>query len=149
MKLTLTIPGEPVAKGRPRFYNGHAITPAKTVNYETLVKEMWAVTHGQQMLDGELCASLTAYFAIPGSKSKAMKKRMSEGIVRPTKKPDIDNLIKSALDSLNGIAYKDDSQIVTVVASKFYSDTPRLELEIWERPKEDLFQPSKYTDSAY
>lgn len=133
MKLTLTIPGEPVAKGRPRFYNGHAITPKKTVNYETLVKEMWAVTHGQQTLTGELCASLTAYFAIPNSKSKAMKKRMSMGLVRPTKKPDIDNLIKSVLDSLNGIAYKDDSQIVTVVAEKFYSDVPRLELEICER----------------
>ena len=94
---------------------------------------MWAVTHGQQMLTGELCASLTAYFAIPNSKSKAEKKRMSWGIVRPTKKPDIDNLIKSVLDSLNGIAYKDDSQIVTVVAEKFYSDVPRLELEICER----------------
>ena len=41
MKLILTIPGEPVAKGRPRFYNNRAITPKKTVNYETLVKEMW------------------------------------------------------------------------------------------------------------
>ena len=148
MKLTLTIPGEPVAKGRPRFYNGHAITPAKTVNYETLVKEMWAVTHGQQMLDGELCASLTAFFAIPSSKSKAEKKRMLEGIVRPVKRPDLDNVIKCVLDACNGIAYKDDSQIVTVVAEKFYSDTPRLELEIWERPREE-FQPSKYTDSAY
>ena len=149
MKLTLTIPGEPVAKGRPRFYNGHAITPAKTVNYETLVKEMWAVTHGQKMLAGELCASLTAYFAIPDSKSKLMKKRMSEGIVRPTKKPDIDNLIKSVFDSLNGIAYKDDSQIVTVVASKFYSDVPRLELEIWEKPEPAEFVPSRFDDSAY
>ena len=149
MKLTLTIPGEPVAKGRPRFYNGHAITPTKTVNYETLVKEMWAVTHGQQMLAGELCASLTAYFAIPNSKSKAEKKRMLEGIVRPIKKPDIDNLIKSVLDSLNGIAYKDDSQIVTVTAAKYYSDTPRMELELWERPQKTEFKPSKFTDPAY
>lgn len=41
---------------------------------------------------------------------------------------DLDNIIKSVADSLNGIAYKDDSQIVEVVSKKYYSDKPRVEV---------------------
>ena len=55
---------------------------------------------------------------------------MEKGEIRPTIKPDLDNCVKIVADSLNGIAYKDDSQIVSVVADKYYSDTPRLELRI-------------------
>ena len=132
MKLSLTIPGSPCAKGRPRFYNGHAITPAKTVNYETLVKEMWYYTHKDKRLEGALCARVTAYFAIPKSASKAKKERMTTGATRPVKRPDIDNLIKSVLDALNEIAYKDDSQVVQLFAEKFYSDIPRVEIELVE-----------------
>jgi Holliday junction resolvase RusA-like endonuclease len=33
---------------------------------------------------------------------------------------------------LNGLAYKDDSQIVTATVEKYYSDEPRLEVSIWE-----------------
>ncbi|CZR99694.1 Endodeoxyribonuclease RusA [Clostridioides difficile] len=51
-----------------------------------------------------------------------------EGLIRPSKKPDLDNIIKSVADSLNGIAYKDDSQIVEVVSKKYYSDKPRVEV---------------------
>ncbi|MFL8231041.1 RusA family crossover junction endodeoxyribonuclease, partial [Clostridioides difficile] len=53
-----------------------------------------------------------------------------EGLIRPNKKPDLDNIIKSVADSLNGIAYKDDSQIVEVVSKKYYSDRPRVEVEL-------------------
>jgi Holliday junction resolvase RusA-like endonuclease len=132
MKLSLTIPGEPCAKGRPRFYNGRAITPTKTVNYETLVKEMWAITHKDKRLEGALYARVTAYFAIPKSASKVKRERMTMGATRPVKRPDIDNLIKSVLDALNEIAYKDDSQVVQLFAEKLYSDIPRVEIELTE-----------------
>ncbi|EGT3840206.1 RusA family crossover junction endodeoxyribonuclease, partial [Clostridioides difficile] len=49
-------------------------------------------------------------------------------VLRPNKKPDIDNVVKIIADSLNEIAYKDDTQIVEVVASKYYSDKPRVEV---------------------
>ena len=51
-------------------------------------------------------------------------------MTRPTKKPDLDNIIKAIADSLNGIAYKDDAQIVELKSKKFYSDTPRVEVTI-------------------
>ena len=46
--------------------------------------------------------------------------------IRPTGKPDIDNIIKAVLDGLNGVAFKDDAQVVFISAQKLYSDTPRL-----------------------
>ena len=33
-EFTLCLPGDPVPKGRPRVYNGHAITPKRTVRAE-------------------------------------------------------------------------------------------------------------------
>nr|WP_320443163.1 RusA family crossover junction endodeoxyribonuclease [Limosilactobacillus oris] len=47
-------------------------------------------------------------------------------------KPDTDNYIKSTLDGLNGLLWDDDNQIVDLVASKFYSDNPRVEIEVEE-----------------
>ena len=58
---------------------------------------------------------------------------MDFGIIRPTKKPDLDNIAKAVLDSLNGIAYKDDSQIVSMVVSKKYSNRPRVEITLKEK----------------
>lgn len=50
--------------------------------------------------------------------------------LRPTKKPDLDNVIKSILDALNKVAYHDDTQIVSLSMEKFYSDSPRVEVTI-------------------
>jgi Holliday junction resolvase RusA-like endonuclease len=57
---------------------------------------------------------------------------MIDGIIRPIKKPDLDNIAKIIADSLNGVAYRDDSQIVESSVAKFYSDFPRVEVEIYE-----------------
>lgn len=127
------IPGEPVAKGRPRVTRYGTFTPEKTLNYETLVKEMYAVTYGQTMLDGELDIDVKLFFQIPKSASKKKQELMELGKIRPTKRPDIDNCLKIITDALNGIAYKDDSQIVQATVSKYYSNTPRAEVIITKR----------------
>ena len=57
---------------------------------------------------------------------------MIEETIRPLVKPDLDNIAKMILDSLNKIAYKDDNQIVRLVIEKFYSEEPRVEIEITE-----------------
>lgn len=130
--IYLEIPGEPVAKGRPRMTRtGIAYTPAKTMNYETLIKELFIISK-QEMLTGELKAEITACFTIP--KSASIKKRldMIGGSIRPVKRPDLDNVAKAVLDALNGLAYQDDSQIVSLTVSKFYDLQPRVELTIQE-----------------
>jgi Holliday junction resolvase RusA-like endonuclease len=132
--ITLTIPGEPVAKGRPRMMkSGIAFTPTKTRNYETLVKELYIIENRDKpMLEGQLSASIYAYFTIPKSASKKNREKMLEWKIRPTKRPDLDNIAKAVLDALNGLAYQDDSQIVRLVVEKYYSDKPCVEVSIEE-----------------
>lgn len=55
---------------------------------------------------------------------------MVSGNIRPTHKPDFDNVTKAVCDALNGIAYSDDSQIVDAMERKFYSEQPRIEVII-------------------
>jgi Holliday junction resolvase RusA-like endonuclease len=130
--IKLVIPGEPVAKGRPRVTKWGTYTPEKTKNYETLVKELFFIEHGQTLLEGQLKIDIKAYFSIPKSASKKKKQLMLEGELRPTKKPDADNILKIIGDALNDLAYKDDKQIVSANIEKFYSDEPRVQIEIKE-----------------
>ena len=64
-----------------------------------------------------------------GQKNKELMKKQ---LLRPTKKPDMDNVVKIIADSLNQIAYRDDTQIVDCQCRKFYSDNPRVEVTIKE-----------------
>ena len=133
MIRTLTIPGEPVAKGRPRVTSkGVAYTPQKTVNYETLVKELWAIKHSaEKPLEGPLCVYINAYFAIPKSWSKKKRQDALNEAILPTGKRDCDNVAKSLLDALNQLAYADDAQVTTLIVQKKYSERPRAELIIF------------------
>lgn len=46
------------------------------------------------------------------------------------KKPDIDNLMKIVMDSMNKLYFRDDSLIVAVSAVKYYGDSPKTEIVI-------------------
>ncbi len=132
--VSFVVKGEPVAKSRPRLSRYGTYTPKKTVNYENWIKECFLLSYGNDftLLLGELKVHITAYFSIPSSKSQKAKLMMIQGDIRPTKRPDIDNVVKCVTDALNGIVYKDDSQIVEVIARKFYSEEPRVEVTIKE-----------------
>ena len=60
--------------------------------------------------------------------TKKKRKLVEEGILRPTKKPDWDNIGKIVSDSLNQIAYKDDAQVVSVNFEKFYGEKPYIKV---------------------
>ena len=126
------IEGKIKGKARPRVFNGHAITPADTVNYENWVKICYKEQDGRY-LEGSVKATITAYYKIPKSYTKKRVQAINEGLEFPTKKPDVDNIAKIILDSLNGIAYKDDSQIVNLTVTKKYTDNiERVMLELEE-----------------
>lgn len=134
MEVRFTVLGEPKGKGRPRFVRatGRAITPKDTVNYETLVlMEYMAQCKNQRFEDGSMLdMRIKAYYTIPQSKSKKVKAQMLANEIRPTKKPDMDNVVKMIADALNQVAYKDDTQIVDCQCRKFYSEQPRVEVLI-------------------
>lgn len=135
MMTQFTIYGEPQGKGRPRFSTyGNKVrthTPEKTALYENLVKMEY---HNQSQIrfpdEAMLDVRILAYYGIPKSVSKKKRQAMLDMKIRPTKKPDFDNIGKVICDSLNGVAYRDDSQIVDSQVRKFYSETPRVVVRI-------------------
>lgn len=136
--MQFTVYGDPIAKGRPKFSRQggfvRSYTPAKTTNYENLVKLSYLEACGGEpcLLEGEVSMRIDAFFPIPKSTSKKKKEQMLTGEIRHTKRPDIDNLCKSILDGLNKIAFLDDSQIVHLIANKYYSEQSRVEVMIEE-----------------
>lgn len=133
--IRFIVPGEPVGKARPRVMrSGHAYTPEKTVLYENLIKMEFERQCAGSFFPKEMPVALTveAIYQIPKSASRKKREAMMADEIRPTKKPDCDNLLKCVADSLNGIAYADDSQIVTMCCDKFYGEVPRIEVTISE-----------------
>lgn len=132
--IAFTIPGQPVAKGRPiagRSFGGHTTlrTPVKTVAYEGLVAHACSeAMKGSEPLSGPLALDLAIGVQIPASWSKKKQAAAVAGEVRPTKKPDLDNIVKSVCDGMNGVAYADDSQIVAMGVRKFYTQTPGVQV---------------------
>jgi Holliday junction resolvase RusA-like endonuclease len=121
--VTFIIEGEPHGKGRHRTTRtGHTYTPPKTVAYENKVKGCYMERTSGEVLVGALKATIEAYYTIPKSKSKKVKEQMRRNILRPTKKPDADNVSKAVLDALNGLAYKDDSSVVELSINKYWAD---------------------------
>ena len=130
MTFTFEIVGEPQGKGRPRFSTRGGFvktyTPEKTASYENFVKVCYLNKYKGQKLDGEIIAEIIAYFSIPKSFSKKQRSEAIEGKIRPTKKPDTDNIAKTILDSLNGIAFEDDKQVVALLVKKLYGEEAKV-----------------------
>lgn len=127
MTIHFTIPGKPQGKARPRTVrlpNGavSTYTPKGTRDYEKQVRERFkSASDGFCFTDGsELAVEIVAGFPIPHSTPKKCRYAMAAGAIRPTKRPDFDNIAKIICDALNGVAYKDDAQIVTVKIEKRY-----------------------------
>ena len=126
----VVVTGKIRGKARPRICRGHAFTPKDTVQYEKLVRECYKEQDGRY-IEGSIKALIIAYYKIPKSYSKKRVQAIRDGLEKPTKKPDADNIAKIILDSLNGIAYKDDSQIVDLSVIKRYTeDDERVEFNL-------------------
>lgn len=125
------IPGVPVPKGRPKFTVrggfAKAYTPAKTRDYENMVKSI-AQKSISRPLEGPLCVSIVATFnPAPSLSNKARQSLLNQP---HTKRPDLDNIVKILTDSLNGLAYTDDSQIAELHARKVYGVDVGVSVEI-------------------
>ena len=115
--MRFEIPGRPIPKGRPRLgYRGqkaYVYTPPETREYERLVGWV-AKSAGCRPVEGPVSVSLNVY---------------ARG------KLDADNIAKSILDGLNGIAYEDDDQVVELLVRKHKVKSKadeRVEIEIRE-----------------
>lgn len=140
MILQFSIPGQPQGKARARTVQNHhtgktmSFTPEKTVMYENLIKVSYLEQCGRKKAekDTPLCVKILAGFQIPKSTSIKRERQMLAGSLRPTKKPDADNISKCILDALNGIAYHDDSQVTELEVKKIYAKVPGVTVFISE-----------------
>lgn len=133
--IKFTVPGKPQGKARPRFRKiGNYVSTyntKQTTNYEKLVK-LSALEQCKDKLDkeyaGRVKMSIKAYF----KPNKSISKKQHNLLIGTEylKKPDSDNIAKIICDSLNGIAYKDDSQITMLNVEKYYDDEEKIEVQI-------------------
>lgn len=138
--IALTVYGNPVAQGRPRFsrQGGFVRTydPKKSKAYKQLIRlELQPLLSRLDFVpvDRDCRLRLKVYRAIPNSFSKKKRQEAVDGRIRPTTKPDTDNYVKGVLDALNGTVLKDDSVVCEIEAVKLYSDRPRIEIVLEER----------------
>ena len=129
------VPGKVIGKGRPRLnsYTGIVYTPTKTKDYETFVEQYFLLKYPKfKMLEGRIKVNIIAYFSIPKATKKSDINEMLDNNISPTKKPDIDNIVKAVLDSMNKFAFKDDNQITKLEVEKKYAQEDKVYVKIEE-----------------
>lgn len=133
-EVKFSILGEPKAKGRPRFSKrGNFVTtytPQETQNYEAFIKLCYVNAANGIKFEDAVEAEINCVFGIPKSVPKKKRQEMMDGKIPCMKKPDTDNIAKSVLDSINTIAYEDDKQVVKLIVTKMYGETPRVDVTI-------------------
>ena len=139
MRIDLTIPGKPVAQGRPRFYRrGNfvvATDPKASKVYKADIQYL-AQKHKEdnnidELLDGPLGLDIMAYFPCPKSRWRKTNPRPEE---HHAKRPDADNIAKAIKDGLTGVFYHDDSQISELIIRKRIAaqgEAPRIVVSLY------------------
>lgn len=135
MQLDFIIKGKAKAKQSVKFTKGGIkYTPEDIVEYANLVKisfiNAYPAWNPSQFIDQPLSVIINVYKQIPASYSNKKRERALAGKIRPTVKPDCDNIAKNINDALNGIAYPDDKQIVSLTVNKYYALDERVEVVI-------------------
>ncbi len=133
--VAFTVPGEPQGKGRARIgrVGAHArmFTPAKTLAYEGQVAHAaQQAMRGCPLFETAMAVEVDVVCSVPKSYSGKLTTRCLAGEVRPTKKPDVDNVLKAVFDGMNGVVWKDDVQAVQVLVSKRYGPTPGVHVRV-------------------
>lgn len=127
--------GEIVGKARPRMNTrtGKAYTPTNTKLYEYSLRQ-WFIREYPYFkpIETRVKVTIIAYFDIPKSTSKKKEAEMLLENISPTKKPDIDNIIKIILDAMNKFAFKDDTQVTKLEIEKKYAKSPKIYIKIEE-----------------
>jgi Holliday junction resolvase RusA-like endonuclease len=109
------VSGEPIAWKRPRRGKSDdkqwRFTDPQVRSWQELVSAVWMI-HGRPTFTGPLIVRLDFTMTKPKSPAKEYPRQ------------DCDNLAKGTIDALNGLAFKDDSQIVELSITKRYGEPP-------------------------
>lgn len=125
--LTFIIPGEARAKARPQV-RSFAGRPQIYKDSVTATFENWVRLHAEQALgdaprfEGPVAISIEVITEPAKSYSAKKRKDMIEGRIKPTRYPDLDNVVKSIIDGCNRSTIRDDVLVVVITASKSYGE---------------------------
>lgn len=143
--MQITIPIEPQQQERPRYSSRgrfvRVYDPKNTKQFKRAVKTYiseYMLERNIRQFEAPLVVTLIFYRNVQKSLSKVEKLRRLDGIHPPDVKPDLSNYLKSVEDALNGVLWKDDSQIIGEHIIKLYSEQPRIEIAIEEWHEEHL-----------
>ena len=137
MQIHFTVEGDPRGKGRPRFGRfgkfTRVYTDKQTQDYENLIKFFAAEAMGStDPLETPVSVYLYIRHGVPQSYSKKRTEACLSGLEQPGKKPDIDNIAKTYLDAMNGVIFKDDTQVIDLHIKKVYSAVPGVDVMVME-----------------
>lgn len=135
--IEFEVVGKIQPKQRPKFKRCGAFvqtyTPEPTLKYQKLVADSYIAKYGDTKLEGALVVDISAFFNVPKSLSKKKKAELW-GKPNTQHNGDIDNVAKSILDGLNGVAYNDDTIVYDLHIRKYYVmsdiDPERVEVRI-------------------
>ena len=135
-EFEFTVETTPKAKARPRFVRRgkyvQTYTPKTTLDYEKLIAEQFLLQGGTVFDYPYLSMDIVAYFPIPKATKKADRLLLESECVPYDRHIDLDNLAKAVMDSVIGIAYMDDKQIVSLRVKKYYGKVGRVVIRIKE-----------------
>ncbi|MCE2563360.1 RusA family crossover junction endodeoxyribonuclease [Komagataeibacter sp. FNDCF1] len=128
--ITFTVPGPLRGKGRPRFGNGRTFTDSKTMTAEAFVRSCAALACPLAPIDGPVSLDIRITRGIPKSWPNKRRQAALQGRLHATGKPDLDNVVKLVGDALNGIIWRDDSQITSVTCSRHFGEVEQSVISI-------------------
>jgi Holliday junction resolvase RusA-like endonuclease len=134
--ITFDIPGKPTGKGRPRatVRGRHAAvyTDKKTANAEVSFLAQALPYKPVRPLTGMLAVTICTYEKPASRFNAAQRAKALANAIRPTGKPDADNVAKLCLDALNGVFFEDDCQVVDLIVHRYHDTTPHVRMQIEE-----------------
>lgn len=136
-RICFEIPGKVKAKQSFKIgRNGFKYTPTEIKEYANWVRICFKEAYPKHLpsvfYNQQLNVVINAFFSIPKSFSKTKRQQALEAYIRPTIKPDCDNIAKNINDALNGIAYPDDKQIIRLEVNKHYGEAEKVEVIIYD-----------------
>ena len=124
---------KPHGKARPRarvikvIKDGRAVympsmyTTKEDKDYEKQVRDAYLATYDRiPPMECPVTVRIECFMPVPSGATRKTKREIENGDILPCNKPDIDNIAKSVLDALNGVAWSDDKNVVGLYVQKHF-----------------------------
>ncbi len=132
-QVKFEVPGKPVSWARAGSNGSRRFTPPEQAKYKDRLKNI-ARKHCDHPHEGPVVLKVSAFFPIPKSWPKWKQHAATVGLIRPSSKPDVDNVLKMVMDALNEVAYKDDALIVNAEVCAWYQKNPYVDVDVVRYP---------------